>query len=294
MTEESKNHPEGTEASPDDLTPEEEASKKQRENPISSIFKSEKDIRSSKRRPDDKVLYPNADVLTRPLDPPRNVRRGTIVFLVIAALIGALFLAWYFDGVVNEPKRQEQAVMDSLSQEVSYDLPQLYSLMSLDNASILATLQAAGLNILEMPVKESSSIYELVKLPADVSAAEAGSVYLSGIDHASAAEAAKLLNGAWNLQIDRENGVNMVLHYADFTSKSVDAAVQAAITAEGLNESTIEKSGEDNSGNTYTMGTVEGETGTYSWRVSAIPLSEIYSIKGLPEDAVYVGVRMTS
>ena len=173
-------------------------------------------------------------------------------------------------------------------------LPQLYPLMALDDAAILGTFQEAGLSVFEMPAKENSTVWQVIKLPAGVSAAEAGAIYLSGVDKVGAADAARLLNGAWDLKVDRENGVNMVLHFADFKSKSVDAAVQAAIAAEGLTDSSIEKSGEDESGNTYTMGTITGDTGTYSWRVSAIPLSEIYAINGLPEDAVYVGVRMTS
>ena len=75
---------------------------------------------------------------------------------------------------------------------------------------------------------------------------------------------------------------------------TVDAAVQSALATEGLTDSTIEDSGEDTAGNTYVMGTITGDAGTYSWRVSALPLSKIYSVNGLPENAVYVGIRMTS
>lgn len=281
-------------ASVEDAPAEEKTPKRGKGDLLSGIFKSESNIRSTARTPDAKVLYPNADVLKRPLDPPTPVRRGIALMFIIAALLGAAFLAWYFDGVVNEPQRQEQAMADNLSQDIAYDLPQLYPLMALDNATILSTFQEAGLSVFEMPTKENSAVWQVIKLPAGVNAAEAGAIYLSGIDKVGAADAARLLNGSWDLKVDRENGVNVVLHFVDFKSKSVDAAVQAAIAAEGLTDSSIEKSGEDESGNTYTMGTITGDTGTYSWRVSAIPLSEIYAINGLPEDAVYVGVRMTS
>lgn len=252
------------------------------------------DKRNARLHGDEKVIYPNAKVLTRPLDLPQNVRIGIIVAVIAAAIIGFVFLGWYLDGVVNEPKRQQQAVTEALESSESYDLPNLYSLMPLDNADILSTLQESGLTIYEMPAKEGSSLYHVVKLPANVNVVDAGTMYLSGVENLNPADAARLLNGSWDLQVNRENGTNMVLHYADFKSGNVDAAVQSALTAEGLNEANIEESGEDNAGNTYVTGTISGDAGTYSWRVSALPLSEIYSVNGLPENAVYVGIRMTS
>lgn len=275
--------------------PEKESAPASHPKKLTSLFgDSESEQRNARLTGDETVIYPNAKVLTRPLDMPRNVRIVLTGAVIIAAIIGAIFLAWYLDGVVNEPKRQQQAVTEALAAETDYLLPNLYSLVPLDNASILATLQASGLTIYEMPAKEGSSIYQVIKLPPNVSVVDAGAMYLTGIDNISSAEAARLLNGSWELQVDRENGTNMVLHYADFSSGSVDAAVQAALATEGLTETNIEDSGEDNAGNTYVMGTITGEAGTYSWRVSALPLSKIYSVKGLPEDAVYVGIRMTS
>lgn len=249
---------------------------------------------SPRRRENGPVIYPDAEVLTRPLDMPHNVRLGIAGAMAAAAIIGAVFLGWYFDGVANEPKRQQEAVTEALSKDIPYDLPALYPLMPLEDASILSTLQESGLSLYEMPAKEGSSVYQLIKLPQDVSTVDAGALYLAGMSNISAADAARLLNGSWDLQVDRANGTNMVLHYADFRSGTVDAAVQSALAAEGLTDASIEDSGEDTAGNTYVMGTISGDAGTYSWRVSALPLSEIYSIKGLPDNAVYVGIRMTS
>ena len=250
--------------------------------------------RRSRRSDDGTVIYPNVEALSRPLDMPPNVRRGTLFALIAAAVIGIIFLIWYFDGIVNEPKRQQEAITETLAQDVSYDLPNLYSLMPLDDASIYASLEETGATLYEMPVKEGRSLYEVIKLPAGMSVVDAGAMYLSGIDTLSAAEAARLLLGSWDLEVDRENGVNMALHYADFKSGSVDAVVQDALSTEGLTDAAIEDSGEDNAGNTYVMGTIDGDAGTYSWRVSALPLSKIYNVQGLPDDAVYVGIRMTS
>ena len=57
-------------------------------------------------------------------------------------------------------------------------------------------------------------------------------------------------------------------------------------------EVTVE-SGVDDAGNTFQTGTIDVDGTTYAWRVSAIALSSVYDITGLPDTAVYVGVRMT-
>lgn len=256
--------------------------------------RAEEEPPSRRLDPNAKVRYLNGEALSRPLDMPKNVKMGMIIALVVAAIIGCAFLALYFDGMMNEPKRQEQAIQETLAQEVAYDLPNLYSLMPLDDEGILATLHESGLPIYEVPSQSERSQMEIIKLPPDMNVVDAGMMYASGVSKLSADSAAKLLNGSWDLQVDRENGVNMVVHFADFSAKTVDAAIQSALAAEGLNETTIIESGEDSAGNTFVTGTIEGDNGTYSWRVSALPLSKIYSIDGLPDTAVYVGIRMTS
>ncbi|MCI9128732.1 MAG: teichoic acid transporter [Eggerthellaceae bacterium] len=262
----------------------------------SKLFKDDdaSSARSHRKSPDSNVIYPNGDALSRPITLPKSVKRGSLIFVAAAVLIGALFLGWYFDDMMNEPKRQQESIAETLSQEVPYDPPNLYSLMPLDNESINAELTSSGLTIYEVPAIEGRSLYELIKLPDGINIVDAGVMYASGVDKLPASDAAKLLNGSWDMQVDRENGVNIVVHFADFHSGSVDAAVQSALAAEGLQDSNIEDSGQDSAGNTYTMGSITGELGTYSWRVSALPLNKIYSIDGLPENAVYVGIRMTS
>jgi len=70
----------------------------------------------------------------------------------------------------------------------------------------------------------------------------------------------------------------------------------AAIAAEGFDPATIAEDGMgvDEVGNTFKQGTVDVDGTAYTWKVSALPLSEMYDISGLPETAVYVGVRLSS
>ena len=65
---------------------------------------------------------------------------------------------------------------------------------------------------------------------------------------------------------------------------------------EGFDPATIAEDGMgvDEVGNTFKQGTVDVDGTAYTWKVSALPLSEMYDISGLPETAVYVGVRLSS
>ena len=87
-----------------------------------------------------------------------------------------------------------------------------------------------------------------------------------------------------------------MVRYADFSSSSLEAAIQSAIAAEGFDTTTISSNGIDTDevGNMFEAGTVDIEDTTYTWRVSATALSDKYDIKGLPDTAAYVGIRLTA
>ena len=177
------------------------------------------------------VKYIDGSSLARPFELPRTSYALAGVFIIVAALIGAFVLAKYFDGVYGAPARAEQTVTDNLARDVSYDIPNLTTFMESSDDAIKQTLVDAGYTTYET-TKEGEypdGGFDIVKLPSDVSLAEAP----------------------------------------------------------------IVDSGTDSAGNTYRSGTIKANGTAYDWRVSAIPLSSVYKIKGLPDTAIYVGVRMT-
>ena len=241
------------------------------------------------------VKYLDGSGLSRPLDFPKASYKIVGALLIVAAVIGGLMLAKYFDSLIGAPARAEQEVQENIARNVSYDLPNLASLMESDDATIKQGLADAGYTIYET-TKEGQypdGGFDLVKLPADVSLVEAGAMYASGISSLSATDASRLLKGSWSLSVNRTGTTDMRLKFADFASGSVEGAVKAAMEAEGLSEAAIVDGGTDDAGNTYESGTVEANGTTYTWRVSAIALSSVYKINGLPDTAVYVGIRMT-
>ena len=86
-------------------------------------------------------------------------------------------------------------------------------------------------------------------------------------------------------------GIQAVMNLADSNE-----LIEGYIAAEGFDPATIAEDGMgvDEVGNTFKQGTVDVDGTAYTWKVSALPLSEMYDISGLPETAVYVGVRLSS
>lgn len=243
----------------------------------------------------DRVRYLNGEKLSRPLEMPKQYKRKSYLIVLIAALIGAVFLYFYFDTTVNAPIREQKMMEERLEQDIALDLPNMISLLPMDDASITATLESSGATIFNKSAAQgNTSQLELIKLPEGVDLSQATAMYLKGINKLSGVEAATLLNGSWDLDVDRSKGMNMAIHYADFQSKTVDAAIQSALEQQGLDQTVLAESGVDNSGNTYASGNVDVDGTTYAWKISALPLNEVYSVNGLPDDAVYVGIRFTS
>lgn len=242
------------------------------------------------------VRYLDGSSLGRPFDLPKQAKTALVAFMAVAAVIGCIFLYNFFDTVVNAEAHERENVEANLTRDVSYDLPQLTALMALDNETIKQTFADAGHTIYDKTSEDNADGgLDLVKLPSDVSEVEAGMLYAQGVSNLSASDAAKLLKGSWTLDVSRKDYTDMRVRYADFSSGSVEAAIQAAMASEGLDAdtSTLGDSGTDDAGNTFQAGTIDVDGAVYSWRVSAIALSSVYDISGLPDTAVYVGIRMT-
>ena len=241
------------------------------------------------------VRYLDGTSLSRPFDLPRQTRLALLAFMLVAAVIGGVFLYNFLDAVLNADAREQASVEANLARDVSYDLPQLASLIAADDAAIRQAFADAGYTIYDNtdPNEFAAGGMDLIKLPSDVTEVDAALLYAQGVGNLSASDAAKLLKWSWTFTVSRNDYVDMRVRYADFSSGSVEAAIQAAMAAEGLEGSTLGESGVDDAGNTFQAGTIDVGGTVYSWRVSAIALSSVYDIAGLPDTAVYVGVRMT-
>ena len=234
------------------------------------------------------IRYMDGSSLLRPMDMPRSQQIVMAVFVVIAVIIGVRLAAGAITAVNDSNAQSQASVEENLSRTVSYNLPVLTQMADMDDQAILDSLATAGYTVYNQTAE-----IELVKLPDDVTVADAAAMYAKGVGSLSASQAALLLNGSWTLTVDRSDTLTMAVKYADFSSSTLEAAIQAAIAAEGF-ESSGTSMDTDEVGNTFQTGTVDIDDVTYTWRVSAAPLSDKYDIKGLPSTAAYVGIRLTA
>lgn len=243
------------------------------------------------------VIYPDGSSLTRPFSFPKSRYIMLGLFVVLASGIGVYMLINMFDKVIFSAERQQATVKEIVSTQVDMGLPSLPVTLGQTNEQIQAWMDSEGFVTVDMTSLSSggSASFDVTKLPQGVELLDAQLAYAQGLGSASADSLARLLHGSWRLTIDRNEPLSISLKYADFNSGTIDQAIRNAIAAEGLGGSELGESGVDEAGNTFQAGVFTNpETGTqYNWQISACLLSDVYSVDGLPSDAVYVGIRMT-
>lgn len=240
------------------------------------------------------VRYMDGSALKRPFSVPYQFRIIMAVFVIAAAAIGGYVLLGVADDFINAPKREAEATQENLLRDVSYDVPALATICQTDDVGLMNYFNGFGYTFYEKLSTEETggNGFEIIKLPSDVTLADAMVLYSKGIPSLTSSEAAKLLKGSWTMTVGRSGYLDMKVKYCDFDSVNVETAVQNSVAQQGLAESILGESGVDSAGNTFQKGQVEVNGFIYNWQISACPLSEIYSVDGLPTTASYVVVRL--
>lgn len=245
------------------------------------------------------IRYLDSGKIHRSITMPMPARFVLLAFFLVALAIGGYIVAKTYDTIYGSQERAKAEISQNLSRDVDYQLPKLKKYVGLGDEDIFARYDSKGVNyfISSEENEYPDGGFELVKLPADVDNAEGQELYNKGISSLKATDASLILNGMWTMVLDRSEGFNVSLRYVNFTAKDMDAAINEAMEQQGFSAKSILKedgSGVDESGNTFKAGTVKIGGERYRWRVSVIPMEEIYDIKGMPEDAIFVGIRLTS
>lgn len=239
------------------------------------------------------IAYLDSKGLKRPFTMPRTQRVIALIIVVAAIIVGYTIV----DRTVLEAQRNatafQETVASNLARQASIDtVPMMTQMINRDDDAIRAAMSESGYTYVD--ASDTTDAYNLMlyKVPADMAAEEVGLLYAQGIGSLDAAQATKLLNGSWMLGVDREQG-SMVVRYVDLSTGDPQIAVQNAIDKQGFERESITDSGEDDSGNTYSTGGVDAEGTWCTWKVSALPFDDMYSISGFPKESCYVGVRLT-
>ena len=240
------------------------------------------------------IAYLDSTPLRRPFAMPLAQKIIMLVVVAVACGIGFMFINDTILDSIRQAEQTEQTIASNLKRQPSVEtIPQMTQVVNLSDDEIRSMLADAGYGVYDASATSEDGNMILYKLPSDVSVEEAGVLYAQGINALSPEQATKLLVGSWRFDSDRVNGTSMAVHYADFSTGDPQVAVRTALEAEGLDPNSVSESGVDDSGNTYSMGTVDVDGVMCSWKISAIKLDEIYSVSGVPTDACYVGVRIT-
>ena len=240
------------------------------------------------------VAYLDGAPLRRPVSMPAGQRVIAAIIVIAAIALGAYFVNDTVIRSMREAQQAEQAIANNLARQASIDtIPHVDQLITLNDAGIKETFEEAGYTVYDASAQGDADELILYKLPSDMSIEEASAMYARGISGLTAVQATKLLNGSWQFVADRSGATSMVVRYADFSTDDPSIAVQNALQKAGYDPESITESGVDDSGNTYSMGTLDADGTTCTWKISALPLEDMFSISGMPEGGCYVGSRVT-
>jgi hypothetical protein len=239
------------------------------------------------------TAYLDASPLNRPITMPIAQKIILAVIIIAAIVIGGFFVNDTVFANARAVEKAEKTIAANLARPASLEsIPNMASLVLLSDDEIRAAFNQAGYNIYDASSMSEDNSLILWKMPDDVSVEQAALMISQGIKKLDPEQATLLLNGSWKFESDRVNGTSMVVRYADFTTGDPQVAIRSALEKEGFDANNVE-SGVDDSGNSFSTGGVDVNGTQCTWRISAVPLSDYYAISGMPENACYVGVRIT-
>ena len=243
------------------------------------------------------IAYPNAKKLLRPqsLKGPSLILAGVVI--ILAACVAWNFLSTASDGIYFSQVRMKTQVEQNIARDISYDFISLKSYITYSNAQDVYDEVSSEYTLVQLGVDEvTEEGFDAFKLPSDVSSEEGAAALKNGIGSMNNVQASKVLKGGWRLTMDVSNYQDLRVRYTDFSSATLEDAILSAIYSQGFDGDDCEVTAEgvDESGNTYKSGTCDINDETYFWRVSAVQFNDAYSIDGIPDTAIYVGVRMTN
>lgn len=241
-----------------------------------------------------RISYVDAAALTRPqkITGPSRVFAVTIVVAAIAVGGAAAYFA--MDNLVLSGMRANAQVEQILEQNAELSLPRLKKVVGTSTQETRSYLESKGAVLVDVPAsKQTDETMDVFAVGPNSTAEESAQLLSQGLGKLSNSDFVKLMYGTWRMDAENKAAYTVRVRYADFEADSTDAAINRAMSTQKLTSKDVSESGEDDSGNTYKTGTVRIGPNSYTWRVSALPLKDMYKIKGLPEDAFFVGLRYT-
>lgn len=247
------------------------------------------------RKQNGPVTHLAAEGIERPFELPANQRPRLLIIVAIAVAISAALIVAYNLAVMNDASKTQEKVLAAIDRDVALELPQMKAYAGKTNEAMFESFKSDGYTIFNNSNDEDKNVdgFDVFKVASDIDPEEAASAYAEGIENLGPVDAARYLAGSWRFLVSRANNVEMRLRYADFSAESTEAAIQAALESQGFDDAKIEDLAQDTMGNTNISGTFKKDKVTYTYTVSACDLSQVYDIEGAPENAQFVGIKVT-
>lgn len=244
---------------------------------------------------DGPVIRYKASSFDRPIEFPANDKRRLALIVAIAVLLSAALIIAYNMAVIGDSAQTQVKVAAAIDRGVELDLPKMEDYAGKTNEAMLETFKSAGYTMYDNSNEEDRNVdgFDMFKLASDVDPETAGEAYAQGIENLSSVEAARYLSGSWRFLVSRANAVELRLRYADFTATDAKEAIQTAIDSQGFKDADVNDIALDTMGNSNVSGTFKKDKVTYAYTISACDLSQVYDIDGAPENAQFVGIRVT-
>ncbi len=239
------------------------------------------------------IAYLDSLPLTRPFRMPKAQRIIALCIILIGIIIAIILVNTFVVSRWSDSMKRENTIQANMEREPAIaTIPLMTALINRSNEEIKNMFINDGFLILDISDKNKTSDMALYRLPKDVTLEEAQRYYQQGINSLNAVDGSRFFVGSWYFATERFNGTSMIVRYADFSSSDPQIAVQNALAKEGIDPASVSKSGIDDSGNTFISGSVIIEGVNCSWKISALPLKEVYKISGLTDTGCYVGFRI--
>lgn len=246
------------------------------------------------------IRYYRAPALYEPLGTPKKLWLPILLFAAVAAIAASIWAHNFIDDVVNAEERQSESIQLALGSAQDARVPTLiYSCLGVpeearnyfanDYGRVVYDIEDSDLE-----GEENLSYVDFIALPVSLDQEMSLKAASEGIDTLTPADAVVYLKEMWRMTFSTSQNIDIRIRYQDFEAVDVKDAISRAISYQEWQNSVYAESGEDNLGNTYQTGTIEVEGTPFRWSVYACPLSDVYDVKGLPENSYYVSVRMTS
>ena len=244
---------------------------------------------------DGPVVRYTASSFNRSLEFPAKENRRLAFILAIAVAISIALIVAYNLAVMGDSAQTQVKVAAAIDRGVTLDLPKLEDYAGKTNEAMMASFKDAGYTIYDNSNEEDRNVdgFDVFKLASDVDPEAAGNAYAEGIENLGAVDAAYYLSGSWRFLVSRVNNAEIRLRYADFEATDATSAIQSAIDAQGFKDVDVSGIALDTMGNSNVSGSFKIDKVTYEYTISACDLSQVYDIDGAPENAQFVGIRVT-